>query len=264
MAIEYLGETFDLHGGGEDLIFPHHESEIAQSEAATGRPFVRFWVHNGFVNLGAEKMSKSLGNTLAIRELVQRHDPEAIRLCLLGTHYRNPVEFSEERVAESGRALERLQALRVEADRMAAAEEPPGPDGGPASEVAAHRARFEAAMDDDFNTAQALGVLFDLSRTLQSARAKVDAGQLGAGAFRLGVGEMTRLGGVLGLFQAAPGRDVDVDPALRAKIDSLVGLRQAARERRDFAEADRIARRAAGLGRGARGHARRYRLEARR
>ena len=143
---------------------------------------MRLWVHNGFVNLGAEKMSKSLGNTLAIRELVQRHDPEAIRLCLLGTHYRNPVEFSEERVAESGRALERLQALRVEADRIGRpAESPPGPDGGLASEVAAHRARFEAAMDDDFNTAQALGVLFDLSRTLQSARAQVDAGQLGAG-----------------------------------------------------------------------------------
>src|SRR5437867_10409152 len=124
MAMEYLGSTFDVHGGGEDLVFPHHECEIAQSEAATRKTFARYWVHNGFVNLGAEKMSKSLGNTLLIRELVKRHDPDALRLWLLGTHYRHPVEFSEERLNEAGRALERFSRLFREAARYAW---PPGP-----------------------------------------------------------------------------------------------------------------------------------------
>ena len=123
MAMRYLGESFDLHGGGEDLIFPHHENEIAQSEAATALPFVRCWLHNGFVNLGSEKMSKSLGNTLTIRDMVRRHDPEAIRLYLLGTHYRHPLEFSDERIAEAARALGRLSALKAEAGRIAASND---------------------------------------------------------------------------------------------------------------------------------------------
>ncbi|HVQ77825.1 MAG TPA: cysteine--tRNA ligase [Candidatus Binatia bacterium] len=248
MAMEYLGQTLDLHGGGEDLIFPHHENEIAQSEGATGRPFVRWWMHNGFVNLGAEKMSKSLGNTLLIRELVQRHDPEAIRLYLLGTHYRNPVEFAEERFEEAGRALQRLRALRLQADRIAAAGTPrSGADGGLLGELAEYRRRFEAAMDDDFNTAQALGVLFDLSRLLHSARARVEAGQIGAAPFLLGVGELVTLGGVLGLFQA-PAAAPEIEPHVRARIDALVGLRQEARQRRDFAEADRLRDEILGLG----------------
>src|SRR5919109_138929 len=111
MAMKYLGESFDLHGGGEDLIFPHHECEIAQSEAATGRPLSRYWVHNGFVNMGKEKMSKSLGNTLLIRDIVKRHDPDALRLWILGTHYRHLLEWSEERVEEASRALGRLTRL---------------------------------------------------------------------------------------------------------------------------------------------------------
>jgi cysteinyl-tRNA synthetase len=107
MAMQYLGEVLDVHGGGEDLIFPHHENEIAQSEAATGKPFSRYWLHNGFVNLSAEKMSKSLGNTLTIKDLVRRHDPEALRLYLLGTHYRHPLEFGDERIVEASRAWRR-------------------------------------------------------------------------------------------------------------------------------------------------------------
>ncbi len=111
MAMKYLGVSFDLHGGGEDLIFPHHECEIAQAEACTGKPFARYWVHNGMVNMGKEKMSKSLGNTLSIREIVKRHSPDTLRLWMLGTHYRNMIEWSEERVEESKRALERLTRL---------------------------------------------------------------------------------------------------------------------------------------------------------
>ena len=240
MAIQYLGETFDLHGGGDDLIFPHHECEIAQAEGATGKPFVRYWMHNGLLNLGAEKMSKSLGNTLSIRELVKRHEPDAMRLYLLGAHYRHPLDFAEERIAESARALARLRGLVAEAERIAARGTPaPGPEGGLLDEVAAHRARFEAAMDDDFNAPQALGVLFDLARILQGAREQVAAGTAGAGAFLLGVGELVVLARVLGLLEGTR-REVAVDPQLKARIESLVFLRQEARRQRDFREADRL------------------------
>src|SRR5262245_40610656 len=153
MAMQYLGETLDIHGGGEDLIFPHHECEVAQSEAANGRPFARVWAHNGMVNLGSQKMSKSLGNTLTIEALVAKHDADALRLYFLGTHYRNPLEFAEERVPEAARALGRLRSLVAEAERLAARGTPaPGPDRGLFDECASQRARFEAAMDDDFNT----------------------------------------------------------------------------------------------------------------
>jgi len=240
MAMQYLGEVLDVHGGGEDLIFPHHENEIAQSEAATGKPFARYWLHNGFVNLAAEKMSKSLGNTLTIKDLVRRHDPEALRLYLLGTHYRHPLEFGDERIVEAGRALARLRSLKDEADRIASRGTPaPGPDHGLFDEIAAHRARFEAAMDDDFNTPQALGVLFDLARVLHAARDQVAQGTAGAGAFLLGVGELVMLARVLGLLEGAR-KEAAVDPQLKARIESLVYLRQEARRQRDFGEADRL------------------------
>jgi cysteinyl-tRNA synthetase len=241
MAMRYLGESFDLHGGGEDLIFPHHENEIAQSEAATARPFVRCWLHNGFVNLGSEKMSKSLGNTLTIRDMVRRHDPEAMRLYLLGTHYRHPLEFSDERIAEAARALGRLSALKAEAGRIAAKGNPThGADGSLPEEVAAHRARFEAAMDDDFNTPQALGVLFDLARVLNAARDQVTHGAAEAGAFLQGVAELSTLAGVLGLLEGAAREREPVDAQLKARVESLVNRRQEARKRRDFGEADRL------------------------
>jgi len=240
MAEQELGASFAVHGGGSDLVFPHHENEIAQSEAATGKPFSRYWLHNGFVNLAAEKMSKSLGNTLTIKDLVRRHDPEALRFYLLGTHYRHPLEFGDERIVEAGRALARLRALKDEADRIAARGTPaPGPDHGLFDEVAAHRARFEAAMDDDFNTPQALGVLFDLARVLHGAREQVAQGTAGAGAFLLGVGELVMLARVLGLLEGAR-KEAVVDPQLKARIESLVYLRQEARRQRDFGEADRL------------------------
>jgi len=241
MAMRYLGESFDLHGGGEDLIFPHHENEIAQSEAATGQGFVRYWIHNGFVNMGAEKMSKSLGNTLLIRELVRRHEPDAIRLYLLGTHYRHPVEFSDERIADSARALERLRALTDEAARLAAGGATPSEaDRALLEPIAAHRARFEAAMDDDFNTPQALGALFELARTLYTLRDQVLQGSAPAGAFLAGVEELHRLAQVLGLLERGRRQDAALEPALKARIESLVSERQAARQRRDFQEADRL------------------------
>jgi cysteinyl-tRNA synthetase len=241
MSMQYLGEGFDIHGGGEDLIFPHHENEIAQSEAATGRRFVSYWIHNGFVNLGSEKMSKSLGNTLTIRDMARRHDPEAIRLYLLQTHYRHPLEFSDERIEDAAKALGRLRALTEEADRIASKGTPgPGPDHGLFDGAAERRSRFEAAMDDDFNTPQALGALFDLARLLYTARDQVAQGAAGAGAFLMGVSELVTLAQVLGLLAQERRPEQPLDPQLTARIESLVYLRQEARKRRDFMEADRL------------------------
>ncbi|MBI4590716.1 MAG: cysteine--tRNA ligase [Candidatus Rokubacteria bacterium] len=249
MSMHYLGESFDLHAGGEDLIFPHHENEIAQSEAATGRPFVRYWVHNGFVNFGAEKMSKSLGNVLTVKELVRRHDPEAIRLYLLGTHYRNPLDFADERISEAARALERFRNLLEGAARLAAKGTPaPGGDEGLLEEVATARRRFEEVMDDDFNTAQAVAVLFDLSRLLQTFRTRMTHGEVAAGPFLLGVGELLTLGRVLGLFEEVSRPTQVIDPELGEKIEALLRTRDEARKRRDWGQADRLRQELARLG----------------
>jgi len=239
MSMEHLGESFDIHGGGEDLIFPHHESEIAQSEAATERPFVRYWIHNGFVNLGAEKMSKSLGNILTIKELVKRHDPEALRLYLLGTHYHNPLEFSEERVHESASALERLRRLPQEMERLAPVTPSGGPDGGLPRQVAELCGRFEAAMDDDFNTAQAVGVLFDLARVLHAYVDLVERGERAVAPLVDGVGVLVRLSNVLGLLERSPVRP-EMPLELRERIEALITERDAARKRRDWRRADEI------------------------
>ena len=238
MAMQYLGESFDFHGGGEDLIFPHHENEIAQAEGATGKPFVRCWSHNGFVNLNAEKMSKSLGNTLWIRDMVRRHDPEALRLYFLGTHYRHPLDYADERIAESAKALGRLRALVEEAERVARlGPQPPGTgDAALLDQVDAHVARFIAVMDDDFNTPQALAVLFDLLRALYAAREQ----GAGAGAFVAGVGKLVELARVLGLLEQAARPQAAIDPQLKARVESLIYLREQARKQRDFTEADRL------------------------
>jgi len=174
MACKYLGETFDIHAGGEDLVFPHHENEIAQSEGATGRSFARYWLHNGMVTIGGEKMSKSLGNFVTIREALSRVSPEALKLLFLSANYRGPLDYTEAAVAEKAKALGGLQEFlrvveRLEAETgavepgggagTAESEDRPGPTGGAATEGA-----FRAAMDDDFNTARATGVLFDLVR----------------------------------------------------------------------------------------------------
>jgi cysteinyl-tRNA synthetase len=237
MAMQYLGESFDIHGGGDDLIFPHHECEIAQAEAATGKVFARYWMHNGLVNLGSEKMSKSLGNTLGIRELARRHDPQALRLHLLGTHYRNPLEWSEARVQESARALERFRRLRQDAERMRRAA---GPAATLDPELAAFRARFESAMDDDFNTPQALGVLFDMARVLAERR---DAGRDGAAGFVAGVDELVSLAGALGLL--LPPRAPEGPPG---EVQRLVEERAEARRRRDWQRSDEIRNRLRELG----------------
>jgi cysteinyl-tRNA synthetase len=226
MSMKHLGESFDIHGGGADLIFPHHECEIAQSEAATGRPFVRVWIHNGFVNFGAEKMSKSLGNTLTIKELVKRHDPEALRLWLLGAHYRSPVEFAEDHIAAAARALETLSRPVHDArtyhatSTLDAAQTAPLP-----AEFVAFEQRFTDAMDDDFNTPGALAALFDFSRALVS-------GEIGIQRLVTGATRLQRLAGTLGLLHEAK----DPPPI----VLQLVAERGVARQRRAWKRADEL------------------------
>jgi cysteinyl-tRNA synthetase len=241
MAMQYLGESFDIHGGGEDLVFPHHECEIAQSEACTGRTFARYWMHNGFVNMAKEKMSKSLGNTLTIKDIVARHHRDAIRLFLLGTHYRNPVEWAEERVHESARALERFTRLfhDVQTAWVAFADTPALP-----ATLAGFSAQFEAAMDDDFNTPQALSVLFDMTKALYEYRDRAGTDLDARAGFAAGTAELRRLAGALGLFQH--GDEMPGGPP--PEVERLVAERGQARAQRNWKRADELRNELAALG----------------
>jgi cysteinyl-tRNA synthetase len=259
MSMQYLGETFDLHGGGDDLIFPHHECEIAQSEAVTGKPLARVWMHNGMVNLGAEKMSKSLGNTLTIKSLMERHDADAVRRYLLATHYRNPLEFAEARIQEFKSAMGRLRSILLDASRrarQAGVQFEPVEDGGSGEALtrgAVERLAdpdlrqrvvravdaFTAGMDDDFNTPQALAALSDLGSDLVQFRGLVEAGQRSAADLVAGAQVLWRLGRALGFFSQT-GERVEAAPADGPAIDALLAAREAARKRRDWKGADEI------------------------
>ena len=265
MSIRYLGKTFDIHGGGSDLVFPHHECEIAQAEAETGKTLSRYWLHNGMVNLGAEKMSKSLGNVLAIREIVKRHEPDALRLWVLGTHYRNELEWSEERVQESARALQRLRALIDEADRLAPTVEGSRyrvdtgeaqldaalaviTDAELAGTVRERADAFVAAMDDDFNTPAALAALFDLSHDLHRYRDAVSRGDKTKDQFVAAVDVLVRLGRRgLGLFER-PAAVAGPSDEARSEAERLVAAREAARARRDYKRADELRAQVQALG----------------
>src|SRR5262245_3040997 len=200
MAMKYLGQTFDIHGGGQDLIFPHHENEIAQSESATDVPFANFWCENGMVNIGGEKMSKSTGVLFFIEDISGKTDPEVVRFYLMSTHYRSPIDFTLERLAEADVAYQRLRAPLERANVWAqAADGPDAPIGGELGTAVADADRlFHEAMDDDFNTAKAMGHLFDLARQVNRA---LDDG-LGNEA-RAAARALYRLGGVIGLFWKA-------------------------------------------------------------
>ena len=169
MAIKHLGESFDIHGGGADLLFPHHENEIAQSEAYTGKPFAKYWVHNGFITIDKEKMSKSLGNFFTIREVLETFDPEVVRFFLLSTHYRSPIEFSDEQLREAESSTDRYYTtvMRINdfLERKLEGKEDFSPTGSAFKEfLSSFKDKFMEAMDDDFNTALALGHIFELIR----------------------------------------------------------------------------------------------------
>ncbi|HHJ14301.1 MAG TPA: cysteine--tRNA ligase [Gammaproteobacteria bacterium] len=224
MSTECLGAHFDIHGGGMDLQFPHHENEIAQSEAATGEHFVNYWIHNGFVQVDEEKMSKSLGNFFTVREILQRYRPEEVRYFILASHYRSPLNYTDENLEQARGALQRLYtALRgLDID----------PEAAPETDYAA---RFMAAMNDDFNTPEALAVLFELARAVNRAR---DAGEASLGRL---AATLYVLGGRLGLLQDDPERYLQGGgEGDDARIAQLVAQREAARARREWAEADRL------------------------
>ncbi|MEB2283797.1 MAG: cysteine--tRNA ligase [Myxococcales bacterium] len=251
MSTRYLGQPFDLHGGGEDLIFPHHENEIAQSEGATGTPFVNHWVHHAFVRINEEKMSKSLGNFLTIEEVLKRVPAEVLRLFLVATHYRSPVDFSDQSLIDAQRACARLhEALARIEEKLGAQLDVPrsgarSPDvGALATSVRPFHEQFVAAMDDDLNSARALGVVFDEVREINRL---LDAG-VDLQAIAEHHGNLSRLGAILGVLrhpaagylEAEKGRRLagaGLDPA---EIERLIADRAAARRAKDFKRGDAI------------------------
>ncbi|MBT9464976.1 cysteine--tRNA ligase [Hydrogenophaga sp.] len=224
MSCATLGETFDIHGGGADLQFPHHENEIAQSEGATGQPLARFWMHNGFVRVDNEKMSKSLGNFFTIREVLAKYDPETVRFFILRAHYRSALNYSDVHLDDARGALKRLYtalSLVPAAPRTQIDWSQP------------HAQRFRAAMDEDFGTPEAVAVLFEL------------AGEVNRGKDPAVAGLLKALGGTLGLLQADPatylqGGAGSTDGLDEASIATQIAARVAAKQAKDFAEADRI------------------------
>ena len=232
MSTKYLGQPFDIHGGGRDLMFPHHENEIAQSEGAFGQPLARYWIHNGLLTVNGEKMSKSLGNYFTIQEILEEHDPTALRHLFMGSHYRSPMDFSQEALAEAGRATERIQETL---ERLSAGAAKPG-----ISPDAELMDAFRREMDDDFNTPRALALVFDearaLNRLLDEKKSEGVAGRAAA---------LRSICDTLGLLQ--PGYlDRKKQRWLRKglvtvrEIENLIAERAAARKEKNWAEADRI------------------------
>jgi cysteinyl-tRNA synthetase len=219
MACALLGKTFDIHGGGADLQFPHHENEIAQSEGANGQPLARYWMHNGFVNIDNEKMSKSLGNFFTIREVLQKFDAETLRFFIVRSHYRSPLNYSDVHLDDARGALKRLYTAL---DLVA-------PDQVEIDWSQPHAAKFKAAMDNDFSTPEAVAALFDLAAEVNRNRSPQAAGLLKA------------LGGCLGILQGDPKTFLRAGTRLdEATIAGLIEQRAAAKKQKNFAEADRI------------------------
>ncbi|MFC1913123.1 cysteine--tRNA ligase [Chloroflexota bacterium] len=212
ISMKYLGATIDIHGGGQDLIFPHHENEMTQSESFTGeKPFVRYWLHNGMVQLGEEKMSKSLGNLVTIKDVLSRYSADAIRIFSLGSHYRSPLTYSEEALEAAEKGAERL--------RQAAHGKEGKSDGG--MDAGPYREKFVEAMDDDFNAAQALAVIFDLAREINRG----DDEGLQVGEAREALKE---LAGVLGLiFEAAERSPLAAEPFVALRKSTIAAVREA-------------------------------------
>lgn len=240
MSCHYLGETFDLHCGGQDLIFPHHENEIAQSEAANGVPFAHYWMHNGYINIDNQKMSKSLGNFFTVREVAEQYGYEVIRYMMVQAHYRSPINYCKELLDACKASLERLYSCRETLDRAIAAA-----PSGAISEAAAEtftkrRTQFITAMDDDLNTADGMTAIFELVRELNRmcADSHTPKEQLQAGAELF-----DSLTGVMGLLYNRRTED-----AIPAEVMALVEQRQAARKAKDFAKADQLRDAIAALG----------------
>lgn len=258
MGFKHLGETFDIHAGGKDLIFPHHENEIAQSEAYSGRKFVNYWIHNGFVNINQEKMSKSLGNFFTIRDILDQYDAEIVRLFLLSTHYRSPIDFSDTNLKDARAGLDRFYTMKEGILKFLAGKKAPEtkPEkliettDRPLYEKILNLPKgFEESMDDDFNTAFAIGLIYDLVRDVNKFLVEADKKNDDAVYSILSSAKSAfdNVGKTLGIFLRDPGewfresRRADSKVMLPVeRIEELIHLRNEARARKDWAEADRI------------------------
>lgn len=230
MANKFLGETIDIHSGGQDLIFPHHENEIAQSECANGKPFANYWMHNGYININNQKMSKSLGNFFTVRDIREKYDGEVIRYFMLSAHYRNPINFSDTLMEQAKSAVERvytcidnLEFLLEKADEKSADEEL-------VKKLSACEDKFKAAMDDDLNTADAIAAIFDIVYLANTEISK----ESGKEAIKAALGKIRELGAVLGLFNKVKEKSLD------AEVEELIAKRAEARANKDWATADAI------------------------
>ncbi len=230
MANKFLGETIDIHSGGQDLIFPHHENEIAQSECANGKPFANYWMHNGYININNQKMSKSLGNFFTVRDIREKYDGEVIRYFMLSAHYRNPINFSDTLMEQAKSAVERvytcidnLEFLLKKADEKSADEEL-------VKKLSACEDKFKAAMDDDLNTADAIAAIFDIVYLANTEISK----ESGKEAIKAALGKIRELGAVLGLFNKVKEKSLD------AEVEELIAKRAEARANKDWATADAI------------------------
>jgi len=244
MSSEYLGVTFDIHGGGKDLCFPHHENEIAQSESISGKPFVKYWIHNGFVNINQEKMSKSLGNFLMIKDVLKTYHPEVVRLFLLSNHYRSPIDFTEMAMDETCKGLDKMYALLLRVDKTIGIESTQEIESGDCWQ------QFCEAMNDDFNSARGIGIIFDTVRTVNRMLDQYEysgADQIKK-TIQRGLADILRTGNILGILLEKPSVYFDkkqtqvlelksVDPTMIAK---MVEERNAARKAKDWKKADQI------------------------
>jgi len=259
MSMKLLGDSFDIHGGGKDLIFPHHENEIVQSEAFSGKPFARYWIHNGFVNINSQKMSKSLGNFFTIKEILKLYPPEAVRLFLLSTHYRSPLDFSEDNLKSSFSSLERVYATlqKIEeinsqfpkANSQSSLSNDQMPRDNFLDKINELRYSFIDAMDDDFNTAKALGKIFELIKEINIfAGGKRNFSKNDLDLLIKAGKEVKKRGEILGLFQDNPSewfkkvriKSDTSEEITEDEVNRLIEERDLARRKKDWQLADRI------------------------
>ncbi len=233
MVNKYLGETIDIHSGGQDLIFPHHENEIAQSECANGKPFARYWMHNGYINVDNEKMSKSKGNFFTVRDVSQKYDYEVIRFFMLSAHYRSVINFADELLAQSKTGLERLYNCLYNLEFLSAKARSRGltpEDEAVISAFSSFKDKFCVAMDDDLNTADAISVIFDLARHLNAENKDNWSLEI----FEKAIGLLKELGGVLGIFNRT--QEDNISDEAKAIIEE----RKKAREEKNWAKSDEL------------------------
>lgn len=232
MAKELLGDTIDIHAGGQDLAFPHHENEIAQSEALNEQPFANYWMHNGYMNIDNEKMSKSLNNFVLTRDLIEKYDPMVLRFFMLSVHYRNPINFTDELVEDTKSGYERIKTAYTNLEHRKQSSVNISKDNDEwLQKIAAHQVNFEAALDDDFNTANAITVLFDLSKDANLYLAENQTNETVIEAFQMKINVLLN---ILGIELSTEVELLDED------IDALIVERNEARAAKDFARADEI------------------------